>query len=183
MWLSFSENQSILNIVISFLLLYFRLMLSYCTDAIIFTTVLAIYRPVAHFYQSLRQTPILNLGQFSICMIRYGDVCELMDLVNAAFSRLMLTYVLEAFSFYSVYLKELTVFDGKCVYMQCKMGFLFLSFCTVFYLTAEIASLVNDTLVLVGYNNGQKIKWQNSWFGFPFSRWRNPSLSLSIRIL
>ncbi|XP_035715887.1 uncharacterized protein LOC118438986 [Folsomia candida] len=147
--------------VLSYLLLFSRIMLSYNTDVIILTTLLALYLPISSFYKTLQETALLNPECFSITMSKYSDICKLIGLVNSAFSRLMLTYVLEAFTFYSVYLKELTVFDGECIYMQCKMGFLFFSFCSVFYLCGEISSLMEKSKFILINTNSSGINQLN----------------------
>lgn len=73
---------------------------------------------------------------------KYHKVCQLIDLMNRSFSRLMLTYALESFSFYSVYLKEIVVSDGECMYTKVKLTMFFVLICIVFYMCAEIAGMV-----------------------------------------
>lgn len=85
---------------------------------------------------------MITVDMFSELRNEYENLTRLCDLVNSSISRLMLTYLMETVFFYSVYLKELAVLDGRCISVQLWIGFLFGTFCAVFYLAAETSSQV-----------------------------------------
>lgn len=125
------------------ILLYARIMLSYSTDTVIFCLVLLLYLAIRSYYEILLETRITNETSFASALTKYFEACKLIELMNETFARVMLTYVLEAFSFYAVYLKEIAVFDGQCAYMKVKMTLSFLLICSVFYFCAEIVGMVS----------------------------------------
>ncbi|OXA53687.1 hypothetical protein Fcan01_10455 [Folsomia candida] len=148
-----TEFQFYLNYAVYMILLYARIMLSYSTDTVIFCLVLLLYLAIRSYYEILLETRITNETSFASALTKYFEACKLIELMNETFARVMLTYVLEAFSFYAVYLKEIAVFDGQCAYMKVKMTLSFLLICSVFYFCAEIVGMMDKAkFILINSN-------------------------------
>lgn len=144
-------NFSSLNYksIFSFFPLYIRIALSFCTDAVITLTILGAFVNVSACYRKFQEVlaektrdSLVESEDFAVLLREFRYSCEYLELINKAIGRLIPTYVLEMIFFYSVYLKELTVLDGKCFTMQLWMGFIFANICSVIYISAEISRKV-----------------------------------------
>ncbi|OXA55425.1 hypothetical protein Fcan01_09217 [Folsomia candida] len=146
------EYASTPVILISYFLLFSRILLSFVTDALISMVILSFYCAVSNLMVELRSEStklMITVDMFSELRNEYENLTRLCDLVNSSISRLMLTYLMETVFFYSVYLKELAVLDGRCISVQLWIGFLFGTFCAVFYLAAETSSQMDQAKIIL----------------------------------
>lgn len=110
------------KVIASYPVIFVRVLLSCSTDCLISVMVLGLYSIVRNFTRKLDsqedKKAVLRFDIFQDLLQEYENLGRLVDAINHAISRLVLTYVLETVFFYSVYLKELAALDGYCLYLQ-----------------------------------------------------------------